>query len=166
MQHPLLRGSLIACSGAVAIVTIAASGCGSGSVVGVPEGEGGAEGSSDGSTGSDSPVGTDGATTDGATTDGAVECKLLGGAYDKTCNTPNDCTTVARGCYCGQQPVIGVAKSASLAAAACEKQAGDDCALGCANFPGQVAEDGQSADDGGTIQVTCNANRCVTVVVR
>jgi hypothetical protein len=70
----------------------------------------------------------------------------------------------ARGCYCGQQPVIGVAKSAGAAAAACEKQAGENCGLGCANFPGQVAEDGKSPDDGGTLEVACTANKCVTVV--
>lgn len=115
---------------------------------------------------------SDGASTDGASTDGAsvdaggdgsdTQCTLLGGTYDKTCGTAADCTTVARGCYCGAQPVIGIAKSAAAAAQACEAKAGRDCALGCANFPGQVAEDGQNNVDGGTIDVACDGNQCKT----
>jgi hypothetical protein len=67
-----------------------------------------------------------------------------------------DCTTVAIGCYCGQQPVVGVAKTFGSAAAACEAKSAATCARGCANFPGQMAEDGRSSSDG-TITVHCIA---------
>jgi hypothetical protein len=38
------------------------------------------------------------------------------------------------------------------------------CGLGCANFPGRVAEDGMNDADGGAIEVLCDANRCHTVL--
>jgi hypothetical protein len=122
---------------------------------------------------------TDGATTDGAVVDGsgggdgdggldsgdaAATCSALGGTYAKTCTTVADCTTVARGCHCGQQPVIGIAKSASATASACETLAQITCKLGCPSAAGQVAEDGNSDVDGGTIEVRCDANVCHTVV--
>ena len=96
--------------------------------------------------------------------DSGGSCTLMGSTYDKTCATVSDCTTVARGCYCGAQPIVGVAKSAAAAAQACESQAGAMCALCCANFPGRTAEDGKNDVDGGTVQVLCDGNRCHTVV--
>jgi len=100
---------------------------------------------------------------DAATGDGA-SCPMTYTTADKACTTVADCTTVAIGCYCGAQPVIGIAKSISALATACELQSGMTCARGCANSPGQVAEDGQNAEDGGTIVVKCDANQCHTVV--
>ena len=123
-------------------------------------GDGGVEGGSDAASG-------DGATTgDGGLADSGFTCGQLGGTYDsvKACATVADCTTVARGCHCGAQPVIGIAKSSASAAQACEAQAASQCALGCANLPGQVAEDGASDVDGGTITVKCDLGKCHTVV--
>ncbi len=129
-------------------------------------GGGGADGGvhADGSSNADGASDTDGAATDGAAgTDGALACP----AYDdtgKACSTAADCTTVARGCYCGGQPVIGISKSIGAAAAACESDAAAHCALGCANFPGQVAEDGKNTVDGGAITVLCDNMKCHTVL--
>jgi hypothetical protein len=102
----------------------------------------------------------------GSSSDGGFSCAQLGGTYDgvKACTTASDCTTVARGCYCGAQPVIGISKSASAAASACEAMAGSQCALGCPNSPGHVAEDGANDTNGGAIEVLCDAKRCHTVL--
>jgi hypothetical protein len=69
----------------------------------------------------------------------------------------SDCGMVAGGCYCGQQPVYGVAKRYLAAEDACEATAANNCALGCANAFGQRAQDGNSNLDGGTIAVRCAA---------
>lgn len=70
---------------------------------------------------------------------------------------------LARGCYCGAQPIEGVAKTAQPAAQACESKAEMNCTLGCANFPGHVADDGQNDEGTGrNIQVTCDAGSCYT----
>ena len=102
----------------------------------------------------------------GPSVDGGLTCGQLGATYDsvKACTTASDCTTVARGCYCGAQPVIGISKSASAAASACEAMAGSKCALGCPSSPGHVAEDGANDADGGAIEVLCDAKRCHTVL--
>jgi len=88
-----------------------------------------------------------------------------GGPYDKTCLTADDCLMVALGCYCGAQPIIGVAKSAQPAAQACETDAGATCTRGCANAPGHVAEDGQNDEGTGrNLEVLCDAGMCHTVL--
>ena len=112
---------------------------------------------------------TDGSPDDAASSDGSSDgapssCKLMGTAYDKTCKTVADCAALRRGCYCGAQPIIGIATSALAAAQACETQAASMCALGCANSPGGVAEDGKNNADGGTIQVMCDVGQCHTVL--
>jgi hypothetical protein len=58
------------------------------------------------------------------------------------CSVDTDCTTVAIGCYCGAQPVNGVARKYSATARNCEESAAGTCALGCATQPGLVAQDG------------------------
>jgi hypothetical protein len=68
-----------------------------------------------------------------------------------------DCAIVAKGCYCGQQLEYGVATKYMPSQSACETAAADHCALGCANFPGHVAQDGRSDLDGGTVAVHCVA---------
>ncbi len=141
----------------VGAMAVAAAGCTAGSSL--PLGEGGVTdgSSSDGS-------GADGAATDSALADsgnGGNACPGKGG-YDKTCTTLADCDTVSLGCYCGAQPVIGVAKTARQAAQACEEQAAAQCALGCPNFPGQVTEDGTNLD-GGAAQALCDNGKCHTV---
>jgi hypothetical protein len=164
----------------VALVASVMAGCGD-TVASTTDGGGLDAASGDGAA-TDGAASGDGAATDGAATDGALvdgsggdgggndsgdaaaTCSALGGTYAKTCTTVADCTTVARGCHCGQQPVIGVAKSASAAASACEALAQMTCKLGCPSASGRVAEDGNSDVDGGTIEVRCDANVCHTVV--
>jgi hypothetical protein len=137
-------------------------GCVSGSSL--DTGDGGPEGGSDGATVDGATV--DGATVDGSTADSGFVCGNLGGSYDgqKACTTVADCTTVARGCHCGAQPVIGIAKSFAAAAQSCETKAASQCALGCPNLPGHVAEDGANDVDGGTITVLCDTGKCHTVL--
>ncbi len=111
---------------------------------------------------------TDGFVVEGSTgSDSGLACGQLGGgdyANSKACTTANDCTTVARGCYCGAQPVIGIAKSFATAAQACEAKAGSECGLGCPNAPGHTAEDGKNDVDGGAIEVLCDVGKCHTVL--
>ena len=71
------------------------------------------------------------------------------------CVSDVDCTTAARGCYCGQQPVVGVSLGYADAVRRCEAEAAGRCALGCPVALGQVAQDGQSPGDGGAIAVRC-----------
>ncbi|MBI5516278.1 MAG: hypothetical protein HY909_21005 [Deltaproteobacteria bacterium] len=101
-----------------------------------------------------------------AARDGAPVCPVPGDTT--SCALDGDCAMVARGCYCGQQPVEGVTRGAFAAVAACEAVAAGSCALGCANMPGQRAQDGRSADDGGVLAVRCardgGAGACQTFV--
>jgi hypothetical protein len=118
-----------------------------------------ADGSTSDAALADSSTGTDSATDGGA-------CVLMGGVYDKTCVTAADCLMVARGCFCGAQPIIGVAKSAQPAAQACESQAEKSCALGCANAPGHVGEDGQNDEGTGrNLEVLCDLGKCHTALM-
>ena len=108
-----------------------------------------------------------GASADAAGLDGAVD---LASASDQgmrtyTCSAPpvdvaaciadGDCRPVLRQCYCGQQPVDGVAVTYSEAANGCEAMAGATCTLGCATFEGYTAQDGQSTNDATRIKVRC-----------
>jgi hypothetical protein len=115
---------------------------------------------------SDAATSDGAATGDGAATDSGFVCGAAGGTYDgqKACVTVADCTTVARGCHCGSQPVLGIAKSAAVAAEACEAQVAGACPLHCPVMPGHVAEDGVSDRDGGTITVLCDLGKCHTVL--
>ena len=84
------------------------------------------------------------------------------------CTTNADCTWVAQGCYCGAQPVVGVAVRYATSADACEVEAAQMCALGCANEPGAVAQDGTHVSDINTISVRCDLDSaggtCTTFV--
>lgn len=71
------------------------------------------------------------------------------------CANDGDCTTYVDGCYCGAQPMNGVNVTHASAVSACERTAAENCALGCANFPGFVAEDGQMVDSSAMISVHC-----------
>ncbi|MFO0604763.1 MAG: hypothetical protein U0324_16390 [Polyangiales bacterium] len=117
------------------------------------------------------PVVGDGGVSDGGVSDGAVDaavdasaCPLPESAAD--CATDADCATIARQCYCGQQPVDGVNARSLAAATACETGRGEHCALGCAVFDGRLAQDGRSVTDGGVIAVRCERDagvgRCRT----
>jgi hypothetical protein len=106
-----------------------------------------------------------------ASTDGAVDAAST--SFDcksppadlKSCTSNSDCGQVGKGCYCGSQPVTGVALRYLDADAACESAAAMTCPLGCASAPGQVADDGKIVPDGSSASVRCNAsNVCETYV--
>ena len=151
---------------AFSFAVVVAAGCGStASAPGGTSGDASADGARDDASTNDAAV-ADASTSDGSTAADGSACVLMGGIYDKTCATAADCLMVARGCYCGAQPVIGVAKSAQSAAQACESEAQMKCALGCANAPGHVGEDGQNDEGTGrNLGVLCDANKCHTVLM-
>lgn len=72
------------------------------------------------------------------------------------CSIDADCTTVAIGCYCGAQPVNGVASKYAATARGCEDTAASTCALGCATQPKVVTQDGTTADPGTLIGAYCD----------
>jgi hypothetical protein len=73
-----------------------------------------------------------------------------------TCSVDADCATFAVGCYCGMQPVNGVASKYAATAQSCEETAAGACALGCANQPGMVAQDGTKAVVGTRLAAHCD----------
>lgn len=100
--------------------------------------------------------------------DDAPACPLSEPSID-SCTTDSECRALARGCFCGQQPVVGVATRWFASAVLCEDRAIRMCALGCPVSPGQVAQDGRSPADGGAIVVRCDRSdggvgRCRTSV--
>jgi hypothetical protein len=82
------------------------------------------------------------------------------------CSDDSDCTTYFDGCYCGAQPMNGVDVTHAAATRTCEAAAAEHCALGCANFPGFIAEDGNMVDSSAMISVHCEpaAKICKTYV--
>jgi len=72
------------------------------------------------------------------------------------CSIDADCAPVVLGCYCGAQPVVGTARRYATTAQICEDAAASMCALGCANEPGQLAQDGNKPDVGTRIAVRCD----------
>lgn len=72
------------------------------------------------------------------------------------CAVDGDCTTVAIGCYCGAQPVNGVARKYAPTARSCEDTAASTCALGCATQPKLVVQDGAMADPGTLLAAHCD----------
>ena len=72
------------------------------------------------------------------------------------CASDADCATVVVGCYCGAQPVNGVAHKYAATAQACEDSAASTCALGCATQTGMVAQDGSKVDVAATIAAHCD----------
>ena len=105
-----------------------------------------------------------------ATEDRATSYRCKAQPLDLTaCSIDADCATVALGCYCGAQPVNGVASKYAATARDCEDAAASTCALGCANEPGQVAQDGHRTDLGATVAVRCDhstagAGTCLSYV--
>lgn len=73
-----------------------------------------------------------------------------------SCSADADCATVTAGCYCGAQPVNGVAHKYATAAQGCEETAASACALGCANGPGMLAQDGKTAEAVTSIGFHCD----------
>jgi hypothetical protein len=72
------------------------------------------------------------------------------------CTIDADCATVEVGCYCGPQPVNGVARKYAQTAESCEDAAASACALGCANEPAVTAQDGKKAAFGTPVAVRCS----------
>jgi hypothetical protein len=72
------------------------------------------------------------------------------------CSVDADCTTVAIGCYCGAQPVNGVAHKYAVTAGSCEVTAASTCARGCATQPKLVAQDGTMVDPGTALGSYCD----------
>lgn len=72
------------------------------------------------------------------------------------CATDADCATVEVGCYCGPQPVNGVAVKYAQAAQNCEDTAASACALGCLNELAVQAQDGKKAALGTPVAVQCS----------
>ena len=72
------------------------------------------------------------------------------------CAIDTDCATVVIGCYCGAQPVNGVAHKYATTAQSCEDSAASTCALGCATQTGMVAQDGSKVDVAATVAVHCD----------
>jgi hypothetical protein len=101
----------------------------------------------------DAPV-TDAPVTDAPAADAPRTCPLPP-IDTAVCTRDEDCATATRGCFCGQQPVIGVNVTNRDAVQRCEAEAMRTCALGCPVAAGQVAEDGQSVTDGGAVAVRC-----------
>jgi hypothetical protein len=72
------------------------------------------------------------------------------------CATDADCATVEVGCYCGPQPVNGVAVKYAQAAQSCEDAAASACALGCLNELALTTQDGKKAALGTRVAVRCD----------
>jgi hypothetical protein len=72
------------------------------------------------------------------------------------CSVDADCTTVALGCYCGAQPVNGVARKYATTAQGCEQTATTMCALGCATQPGMMTQDGTKVAVGTVLAARCD----------
>lgn len=72
-----------------------------------------------------------------------------------TCLTDTDCAMVTVGCYCGSQPVNGVARKYAKTAQSCEDSAATTCALGCATTSGMITQDGTTVAAGATIGARC-----------
>ncbi|MEO8798929.1 MAG: hypothetical protein ABI551_13660 [Polyangiaceae bacterium] len=124
-------------------------------------------GSSDGS--SDGSVDGVDATVDDAS-DAGVDAAPDATAYDcssgvgqsagvspafAACAQASDCRLVALGCYCGNQPIMGVAASYESAAASCEATHASSCALGCSTGLDVVAQDGKTAKALADVSVKC-----------
>lgn len=104
----------------------------------------------------------DGSLGDGGASDaGTYRCSSGGGpssgvpAEFANCTQPSDCALVKIGCYCGNQPVVGVSRAYVQAAAQCEDQHAASCALGCALGLDLQAQDGKVTTDILEISLKC-----------
>jgi hypothetical protein len=78
------------------------------------------------------------------------------------CTQDVDCAIVATGCYCGAQPVVGVAAVYVAAAGSCERAAATTCALGCAVSAMRQTQDGKTVAENAPINVRCDGGACKT----
>ena len=72
------------------------------------------------------------------------------------CTTDADCATVELGCYCGPQPVNGVAVRYAQTAQSCQDTAASACALGCLNELALQTQDGKKAALGTPVAARCD----------
>ena len=72
------------------------------------------------------------------------------------CATDADCATVEVGCYCGAQPVNGVAVKYAQAAQSCEDAAARACLVGCLNELKLQTQDGKKAAPGTPVAARCD----------
>jgi len=72
------------------------------------------------------------------------------------CSIDADCTTVSMGCYCGPQPVNGVARKYAVAARGCQDTAASTCALGCATQDKVVVQHGSTVNPGTFVGAHCD----------
>ena len=79
------------------------------------------------------------------------------------CAADADCTTVAIGCYCGAQPVNGVARKYADTARSCETTAASSCALGCATQSKVVIQDGTLVDPSTVLGAYCDHSGATAV---
>ena len=79
------------------------------------------------------------------------------------CSADTDCATVAIGCYCGAQPVNGVARKYAATARGCEDNAASTCARGCATEAKVVTQDGTTVDPGTLIGSFCDRSGATPV---
>lgn len=79
------------------------------------------------------------------------------------CTVDADCTTVAMGCYCGAQPVNGVARKYATTARSCEDTAASTCALGCATQPKLLAQDGSMVSPDTVLAARCDHSGATAV---
>jgi hypothetical protein len=82
------------------------------------------------------------------------------------CSSDADCAMVAIGCYCGAQPMNGVAHKYATTAQTCEDAAATACTLGCASETGQVAQDGNKPDATTRIVVRCDHSAGTTATCK
>jgi hypothetical protein len=79
------------------------------------------------------------------------------------CSADADCATVALGCYCGAQPVNGVARKYVATARGCEDNAASTCVRGCATQAKIVTQDGSTVDPGTLIGSFCDHSGATAV---
>jgi hypothetical protein len=79
------------------------------------------------------------------------------------CSVDADCITVAIGCYCGAQPVNGVALKYAATARSCETTAASTCARGCATQAKVVLQDGTLVDPTTVIGAFCDHSDATSV---
>jgi hypothetical protein len=72
------------------------------------------------------------------------------------CTTDADCATVEVGCYCGPEPVNGVAVKYAQVARSCEQAARDACRLGCLNQLAVKTQDGQEGPLDAPVAARCS----------
>lgn len=77
---------------------------------------------------------------DASPVDAGVECNKGITSDDHACTTDNDCVRVNVGCYCGDQPVVGVNRATEARTKACELARASNCGLGCAQTANFVAD--------------------------